>query len=58
MRKLSKSFGGFFFATADALDMVDYFGATEKPAQLQKTSDEEFLPGEYELKESFFFFLL
>lgn len=37
------------FATADALDMVDYFGAIEKLAQPWKTSDEEFLPGEWGL---------
>lgn len=39
------------FATADELDMVDYFGAREKLAQPRKTSDEEFLPGEWDLEE-------
>lgn len=33
------------------VDMADYFGLTEQPAQLQKTADEEFLPGEWELKK-------
>lgn len=39
------------FATADALDMVDYFGAREELAQPWKTSNEEFLPGEWDLEE-------
>lgn len=33
------------------VDTVDYFDSTEQPAQLQKTADEEFLPGEGELKK-------
>lgn len=33
------------------VDMVDYFGLTERAAQLQKTADEEFLPGDWEWKK-------
>lgn len=31
--------------------MLDYFDSPERPAQLQKTANEEFLPWEQELKK-------
>lgn len=40
-----------FFHNRRTVDMVDYFGSPEQPAQLQKTADEEFIPREHDLKK-------